>query len=295
MPALALNAASVIEVVKMEKDGDVATATVDESQPSAIAQAGCCSWWTFHWVNGLISLGRERPLVLNDIPSLQDTGKSEYVLSLFEVAWAAECARSSAPSLRRAITTAFGWRWLISFTFASVFMCCLIASPTIVKQLLTWLENPTDNELEGYGWAVLLWICFFTVSTCVSQMYVWNTLMGVDMRSAIMMVIFHKASKLSAASQVSAGMSSVNLMSVDVERLWQAVMISNMAITMPLLVGICLVFMCLEVGVGAICGTAFMALMVPIQGRLAGHMGTTRREMSAHTDARVGHLTEAPN
>jgi len=84
-------------------------------------------------------------------------------------------------------------------------------------------------------------------------------------------------------------------MSVDTERLWQAVLISCMAITMPVIVVVCLVFMCFEVGIAAICGAGFMALMVPVQGYLAGQMGTLRREMSGWSDTRVGHFTEALN
>ena len=248
--------------------GDVTAVTGEKpEQPSQYEHSSCLSQWLFLWLSPLMDLGQTRPLDADDVPQLHASARPDAVTATFEAAWRKERARNpTQPSLLNAIWIAFGWRWCVSFTIACVFACCLVGSPQLVKKLLSWLEHPTPDESEGYAWAVALWGCFFTVSSCVSQMYMWNTLMGIDIRTAVMLAVFRKASRLSTAAQATAGLTSVNLMSVDAERLWQAVLISCMAITMPLLVVVCLVLMVQEVGVAALCGAGFMALMVPLQG-----------------------------
>lgn len=236
---------------------------------SEYERSSCCSQWLFLWLSPLMALGQTRPLLVTDVPELHESAKPDAVTRTFEAAWRTECLKHpEQPSLLNAIWYAFGWRWVVSFTIAWIFAVCLVGSPQLVKKLLSWLENPTESEAEGYGWALALWGCFFVVSSCVSQMYMWNTLMGIDIRTSVMLAVFRKASRLTTTAQSEAGLAAVNLMSVDTERLWQAVLVSCMAITMPVIVLVSLVFMCLEVGIAALCGAGFMALMVPIQGYL---------------------------
>jgi len=166
-----------------------------DAPSSAYDAADLFSLWTFTWMSPLMTLGGTRPLVTRDVPSLSLSSQSTAILTRFEEAWELQLQRRE-PSFFSALTSAFGWRWIVSMSYASVFGIALIGSPQVVKKLLSWLENPTDDVSVGYGWAVGLWFCFFCVSSCVSQMYMSNTLMGTDMRTGVMLAVFSKATKL---------------------------------------------------------------------------------------------------
>jgi len=143
-----------------------------------------------------MAAGQTHALQVDDVPELHESARPDAATAIFESAWREECSRNpEQPSLINAIWAAFGWRWIVSFSIACLFALCLVGSPQLVKKLLSWLETPTQNEAEGYGWAIALWACFFVVSSCVSQMYMWNTLMGIDIRTSVMLTVFRKASR----------------------------------------------------------------------------------------------------
>ena len=136
-----------------------------------------------------MAVSAERALELDDIPDLPQGSSAAAITTTLDRCMAAQ---DRTPGfLRRVLMQGFGWRFYVGLCFSSAFACCLVAAPQMVKNLLQWLENPTE-EYVGYLWAVGLYGCFFVVSSCVTHMYVTNTLMGIEMRSAVMLAVFRK-------------------------------------------------------------------------------------------------------
>ena len=113
------------------------------------------------------------------------------------------------------------------------------------------------------------------------------------LRSAIILLVFYKSLRLSssAKSKHTTG-EIVTLMSVDSERVTQAVLFSFWLWVGPTMIIIAMAILIFEVNWSALAGAGTMLLVTLLQNYISKHVGMTRRELLKFTDERVKVMNE---
>ena len=116
---------------------------------------------------------------------------------------------------------------------------------------------------------------------------------GSQMRSALMSTVYAKALRLSSASRAnSTSGETVNLMSNDCSRVFDAALFFNTLLVAPFVIVVALGLLIWEVGVAAVAAVGLMLVVIPYQVWTARKTSAHRKAMLRHTDARVKFISE---
>lgn len=253
---------------------------------------------TVSWISPLLKLGSKQPLALSDVDELPQWMRAAPLGEKFAVAYERAVKRSR---VLKALFSSFGKHYVRGLCMAPLYIGCNALSPLALKALIGFLNNEAkyvDDAFCGIesGWilAVILSLCSLGVTVGMNGMFLNNTIFGSNCRTAIMQALYCKVLGLSeAALQQSSLGQIVTLTSADLERIFLGTLQSVLLVTSPILLGIGILLLVLEVGVlPTIAGFAFVTLMLPLNVLAASSMGKRKRRMLELTDARVRFMTE---
>ena len=278
-------------------------------QPNPFTTVNYLSILFLHLLTPLLALGRRRPLTLDDLWQAVPADRTEVVHARLEEEWETEVRqaklqrRSSAastarPSLFRALRRGFGWRMYLMLGLEVGYYCVYGTIPFTMRALVTYIYAPSEecsyfSVSCSWVYSAALGLAVLCSSIAINHKFYHAYRVGSQMRSALMATVYAKALRLSSASRAnSTSGETVNLMSNDCGRVFDAVLFFNTLIVAPFVIAIALGLLIFEVGVAAVAAVGLMLVVVPYQVWTARKTSAHRKSMLRHTDARVKFISE---
>ncbi len=146
---------------------------------------------------------------------------------------------------------------------------------------------------RGYGLAVALFIVAVAQNCLYQRWNLGSIKTGLYLRTALIDVVFRKATTLSAKSHLLYPDGTIiNLMSTDISRIDRAMMPLLIAIACPLYIFAIMGLLVNLMGPAAMLGAALLMLSNPIQGWGLAMLAPVRKRASEYTDSRIRLSTE---
>ncbi|KAG0212130.1 Multidrug resistance-associated protein 1, partial [Mortierella sp. NVP41] len=260
---------------------------------------------TFHFMQPIVSLGYKRPLVQEDIDSLMPRQmQAEHSHLRLSTRWNAKkikCAnRNTTPSLMKTILFSFKSQWVPLIIIRVLTSILTYVSPQLLKSLLGFIHsyaspNVADHKPVDLG-IILAFGMFFSsvlVTFLNAQLQASATNLGIEVRTALMSMIYRKALRLSnSARQKSTAGEITNHMSVDAERWPMSLPTVITAISVPLEIAIATWMLYELIGWSIFVGIAAVVLMMPIHAKLAGYFQSFRAAKMKAMDSRLRLVNE---
>uniref|UniRef100_A0AAX7TKQ0 ATP-binding cassette, sub-family C (CFTR/MRP), member 9 n=1 Tax=Astatotilapia calliptera TaxID=8154 RepID=A0AAX7TKQ0_ASTCA len=266
---------------------------------------------TYWWMNPLIIGAHKRPIELKKIGKLPIAMRA--LTNYLRLKDAYEDQRVStwkpSPSIWRSMYRAFGRPILLSSTFRYLADLLGFAGPLCISRIVhVQLANqPPVTHFENYHMssyellqnssilAVLLFLALILQRTFLQASYYVTIETGINMRGALLAMIYNKILRLST-SNMSMGEMTLgqinNLVAIETNQLmWFLFLCPNLwAMPVQIVMGIILLrhFM----GSSALVGAAVIVLLAPVQYLIATKLADTQKITLEHSTDRVKKTTE---
>ncbi|XP_036920078.1 ATP-binding cassette sub-family C member 2 [Sturnira hondurensis] len=180
-------------------------------------------------------------------------------------------------------TEDFPKSWLIKALFKTFFpiilksfllkvVCDLITfmSPQLLKLLISFANDRDSYVWIGYLYSVLFFIVALIQSLCLQYHFELCFMLGVKVRTTIMASVYKKALSLSnrVKRQYTVG-ETVNLMSVDAQKLMDVTNYLHMLWSNVLQIVLSTYFLWMELGPSVLAGVAVLLVLIPANGIIA--------------------------
>ncbi|KAL1787419.1 canalicular multispecific organic anion transporter 1 [Sigmodon hispidus] len=172
--------------------------------------------------------------------------------------------------LIKAIFKAFYPVILKSFILKLIHDLLLFLNPQLLKFLIAFVSNPDTYSWIGYVFAILLFVVSLIQSFCLQCYFQLCFILGMSVRTTIMACVYKKALSLSnlAKRQYTIG-ETVNLMSVDSQKLMDVTNYMHLIWSSALQIILSIFFLWRELGPSVLAGVGVMVLLVPVNAMLA--------------------------
>ncbi|KAF9933078.1 Multidrug resistance-associated protein 1 [Linnemannia zychae] len=260
---------------------------------------------SFHFMQPIVSLGYKRPLTQKDIQSLMpaemQAAESHRRLLTHWNAKKTKCAqKGTSPSLMKTILFSFKTQWVPMIVIRILASVMTYVSPQLLSSLLGFIQSyasPNEADHKPVALGVILAFGMFFSSLLVTfmnaQLSAMSTNLGIEVRTALMSMIYRKALRLSnSARQKSTAGEITNHMSVDAER-WPICLPTVItSISVPLEIAIATWMLYELIGWSIFIGIIAVILMLPIHGKLAGYFQSFRAGKMKAMDVRLRLVNE---
>ncbi|KAI9339681.1 P-loop containing nucleoside triphosphate hydrolase protein [Obelidium mucronatum] len=264
--------------------------------------ANIFSTLTFHWMDGLMKLGYEKDLEMDDLWALRPIDSARSNSDLFLDMWNTERTKKK-PSLLKALIRSYG----AVFGFAAIFKASQdtlsFIQPTFLKYIMeftnSWSPENKGHEQpisRGFSIAVLMLLAAVCQTFLLHQYFHTCIVIGMRVKAAVITAIYQKALRLSPAARQSSTVGEiVNLMSVDAGRLGDLTTYFHIIWSGPFQICLALYFLYFTLGVAIFAGVAVMLLMIPINGLLATWSRRLNKVQMGNKDKRTKLMDELLN
>lgn len=259
---------------------------------SAEASASFLSFLFFAWFNGVVKLGRTKPLYLRDLGKMLSFLRPPTTAEALSSAWQHENRdpASHLPSLLRALWITYRWR-LVLVSLPRIWrLSSGVLGPLIIRNLIKVVENPeTSSAWEGAGWAMAIFADYI-IGTLSFQHYRQNIAKGeVSAKAAVNSLIYNKLLRLSAASKQSNIHGKVmSMIGADTSRIMDMFWYSSFFWLTPGLAVVCFFMVAyMMTFYAAMSGFAVLVVFVPISALMTKKIEKLRERQTELTDARV--------
>eukprot|EP00934_Nitzschia_sp_Nitz4_P008776 Nitzschia sp. Nitz4//scaffold175_size95217//10753//15087//NITZ4_004718-RA/size95217-processed-gene-0.45-mRNA-1//1//CDS//3329538924//8766//frame0 len=210
--------------------------------------------------------------------------------------------RWKEPSVMGALITSFGgWRIALAMLYYVASAVLTFAPVLILNDLVRYFEHYTrfgdDPKYDGYAGprVEVFGLALFPVLVSILQTR-HQAIMAhcsVFVRTAISMMLHHKALKVSAAGRAKTSTGQVvNMMSNDTMQLQRFLQFLGLTMCAPLQIGIALYLIHRQVGSATWVGVGYMFFLIPIQLVIFMIVGKMRIKVLSYSDQRVKMMNE---
>uniref|UniRef100_A0A8C0FBD9 ATP binding cassette subfamily C member 9 n=1 Tax=Bubo bubo TaxID=30461 RepID=A0A8C0FBD9_BUBBB len=257
---------------------------------------------TYWWMNTLIISAHKKPVDLKAIGKLPIAMRAltNYVClkEAYEEQKVADQPNRS-PSIWLAMYSAFGRPILLSSTFRYLADLLGFAGPLCISGIV---KNPSNSYLSSeeflrnvYVLAVLLFLALILQRTFLQASYYVTTETGINLRGALLAMIYNKILRLST-SNLSMGEMTLgqinNLVAIETNQLmWFLFLCPNLwAMPVQIIMGVILLYNLL--GVSALVGAAVIVLLAPIQYFIATKLAEAQKSTLDYSTERLKKTNE---
>ncbi|XP_076867754.1 ATP-binding cassette sub-family C member 2 isoform X1 [Brachyhypopomus gauderio] len=195
-----------------------------------------------------------------------------------------------------AVAKTFQWILVESAVFKLIHDLLAFASPQLLKVMISFTQDKSIYEWQGYLYAVLLLLVAILQSMFLQQYFHRCFVLGMKVRTGIMAAVYKKALVVSndARKESTVG-ETVNLMSADAQRFNDVTNFIHLLWSCPLQIILSIAFLWIELGPAVLAGLLVMVLMVPINGLLATKSKTLQMKNMKLKDKRMKIMNEILN
>ncbi|XP_067676997.1 ATP-binding cassette sub-family C member 2-like [Haliotis asinina] len=205
--------------------------------------------------------------------------------------------RAHRPSLLRTLFRTHGCKLMKSHLFRISSELFLVLNPYLLKRLMYYVENKeSEPAWQGYG-IVIAFVCISAMLSLLQTRSFFtaeNVALGV--RTGLMSAVYKKALTMNNESRKKYTTGEiVNLMSVDVQRVEQAVMQMWIVWSAPIIFIICFYQLYQVLGLAFLTGVVIMLVLAPFQYKLSMYHRDLFNHQLKHKDARLKNMGELLN
>lgn len=262
------------------------------SYPSPLDNASIITEILYTWINPILKIGATRPLEISDIPDVPMSQRSEYAHNLINKSWNIErVVYPTNPYLLRAIWNATKYKVFTASCYFIVFITALSLQPLFVTKILQYVATghaQIENVHSGIVFSITLGVISMTSQLAANSGFYMINKLGILVRSALTSMIFQKTLKLSniARSRYSSG-DIMTLMSVDIERIWQASFLFQWIWMSFVFMTITVILLYIEIGYCSFVLIIILLLFVYLQEYISKYIGITRIKLAKVTGERT--------
>ncbi|KAG0012631.1 hypothetical protein BGZ80_011617 [Entomortierella chlamydospora] len=281
------------------------TSVQKKSDASKYDKANFFSRITFNFMQSVVSLGYKRPLLQADIASLMPKHMhAEFSYQRLSSKWNVNkekhARKGTQPSLLMTILLSFNSQWIPIMIIRVLTSVMTYVSPQLLNSLLGFIQsyassNEADHEPVSLG-IILAFGLFFSsilVTFLNAQLTAATVYLGIEVRTALMSMIYRKALRLSNdAKQKSTAGEITNHMSVDAERWAMSLASIPTAVSVPIEVAIAVWMLYELIGWSIFIGLATVVIMLPVHAKLSTYFTTFRVAKMKAMDGRLRLVNE---
>ncbi|CAG8541755.1 6472_t:CDS:10 [Ambispora leptoticha] len=273
------------------------TSNLPKSQPQVTLygsnRINFLSSWLFLWVFGLLKVSRRHNLDSDDL-LLQESEKAGVVGNKLENAWNEERDRKER-SIRHALIKTFGFSYALLGLYKILWAASIfVGSYYLVNQLIIYIEKRDANGHEndnssGYLYAIGLFLTSAFSSIFYNQLISECTRIGVQVRAALMVLIYRKSLRLSS---VRGNADIVNLISHDCNRVAEACVNFHFLWSSVVEIIAIIILAWIELGVSAVPALVILMILIPTQYKLGWLTSKFASSMAKVTMSRINIMSE---
>ena len=257
-------------------------------------------------LNALFEVGVTRQLGLRDVPRLPPGTTTPSATNAWDAACATLQLQSAAQPadnprgspLLRILVALYGWRWIGLGILQAASVALSFCGPLCLNQLLDYL-SATPGTSAASPWLGLAWTAVMTAgalaSAVVSTQFSARALrVQTELRAGVLASVF-SAMLAPASAGGRAGLTAgrvTNFVSVDVQKLQDAVTSLHQLWALPVQVAVTLYLLYTQVAFAFLAGLAVLAVFVPINMVVSRRIGTLTGVMMTARDGRVARTGE---
>ncbi|KAG9070062.1 hypothetical protein KI688_009392 [Linnemannia hyalina] len=198
-------------------------------------KANLFSRLTFYYMQSIVSLGYKRPLTINDINILPKESETQHGYEQLNAQWEdhkkdvqthnnkADADHQKPHNLMRVIGKAFSGPLAIMISIRVLASMLQFLLPVLIEQIMVYIESDESKDELPKARGVILAMGMLTVSLTVSsltnQFFKKEAELGLEIRNALVSMIYRKALILSPGSRRSSSTGAItNHMSNDAEK-----------------------------------------------------------------------------
>ncbi|KAF9920431.1 hypothetical protein FBU30_009761 [Linnemannia zychae] len=270
-------------------------------------KANLFSRWTFHYMQSIVNRGYKQPLTIDDIQILPKRAETNQGYSILDTRWeackkAVQLANSRAdadhqktPSLIRVIGRAFFGPLAAVVTIQLTSSAIKFILPVLIQQLMVYIESDEGELPKARGVILALGMLAVTVSESFlnNQFLKKEAEVGIEIRNALVSMIYRKALVLSPGSRKSSSTGAItNHMSNDAEKWTKEIVWVIGWIHIPLEILIAVIMLYKIIGWSVFCGLAVIIIILPTQSWVGEFYDRARDAKAEAMDSRVLLMTE---
>ncbi|KAG0032210.1 hypothetical protein BGZ81_011465 [Podila clonocystis] len=281
------------------------TAVQKASDASVYEKANLFSRYTFHYLQATISKGYKTPLKPEDIQQMMPKRiRTQYSFLFLSERWEAhvrKCqAKGKEPNLMWLILSSYGTQWIPILAFKLVGSALTFVAPELLDRLLSFTNSYSGAEgvvpqPASLGLILAFGMFFSTmISALLEAQFAQLALnVGIEVRTALVSMIYRKALKLSPFAKQSLTPGEIsNHMSVDSDK-WGVVLdLLPMWISVPFEICLALWLLYRQLGWASMAGLATIIAASPVQGYVAAFFSKAKDEKLAAMDNRIRLVNE---
>ena len=265
---------------------------VEPSKASTHDSASGLSVLLFSWLDPLFSRSAVRQLDPADLEALPARDGAEASIAALEAALAAGLGRRS---LLGALLAVFGREWAVVGVLQAGCVAAALVAPLVLQGLLQYIETDAPasgvgpgSPWVGFSWALAMVATQVAAALVTAQFSYRVSRLQLRLRGALVPAIARRllAAPLGARRAASAG-AVANFVSVDVDRVLNAVPSFHQFWTLPVQVLIVIVELHSAVSQAAGAGLAVLAVLVPLNIAVARRIGSLTGAMMTARDERL--------
>ncbi|KAJ0409782.1 hypothetical protein ATCC90586_005349 [Pythium insidiosum] len=275
-----------------------------QAQPNPLHTASIFSVLSTHWFQPLVSLGYRKILEKEDLWRVCPTDTCDVLESRFRQFYQLDgdvdpnASRRSRLS-RFAVALLRTFQREIGIVFANylIYLTAMVLQPYIAQAMLDYLnDRPNVFHIDnGYVLVAIMTVVSFIGVTCLNYGFFLSSRIGANMRSVLMNTVYQKALRLSCvARQAYTTGEIVTLMSVDSERIFNAMISGPWILVAPLAFVVTIVLIAILFDpISSISGGVLLVVVLYSSVKLADRIGDVQAELLHVVEERVKVTSEA--
>ncbi|KAK7486632.1 hypothetical protein BaRGS_00022157, partial [Batillaria attramentaria] len=206
--------------------------------------------------------------------------------------------RSGRPqaSLLKVLCKTFGVKLLLAQLWKLFYDVLLLSNPLILGQLISFTENPTNPQWNGFVLSLALFLSLQLQSFLFHQTWHYSTSVSLRLRASLISAIFRKALTMNTQARRESPVGEVvNLMSVDTEHIQGMIRYLWTLWSSPLQICVSLYLLFNLLGAAMVAGLAVLILLIPVNGLVMSKLGALMEKLMLHKDKRLKLINEVLN
>nr|QVT92331.1 ABC transporter [Salvia miltiorrhiza] len=271
-----------------------------EKDHVVLDEASLLSKLWFSWIDPLLCLGSSKPLNIDDIPHLGSEDEALLAYKNFNEAWSIIKEENATKNTKyftlRAITRVYWKSMVVAGICALLRTVSVVATPLLLYAFVSYSNLERKNLKEGVFLVGLLIVLKVVESLSYRQFYFYSKRIGMRMRSALMVAVYHKQLKLSnlGRRRHSTG-EIVNYIGVDAYRLGEFVVWLHVGWTSVVQLLLAIAVISSVVGLGVLPGLVPFAVCGLLNIPFAKMLQKFQTEFMAAQDKRLRSFSEILN
>jgi ATP-binding cassette, subfamily C (CFTR/MRP), member 1 len=166
--------------------------------------------------------------------------------------------------------------------------CLQFVGPQVLNRFILFLRDPDESAWTGVYLTLAVTVAQLIMSLALRHYFFACYRVGIRIRAALLLTIYRKSLTIDSTYYTTHPVGQItNLMSVDVQRIQDAVPFLHAIWYSVVQVALALYFLWQQLGPSCLAGVAVICVSIPITAMLGGWMGSLAKELMERKDDRI--------